>query len=187
MVRLEKMARKTGISPVTYLNETTRILGQCGLLLVSGKMAHANVMTIGWGLVGILWGNPFFMVAVRPSRYTYRFMEETDDFTVNVPGKDMEEVTDYCGTVSGRDHDKIKEKGLTLMPSEHVESPIIAECVVHYECKVVYKTQIVPKDLPKDIISTRYPCGDYHTLYFGEILAIYADDDAKEKLLAMVS
>jgi len=181
------MAREIEVSPLTYLNETTHILGRCGLLLVSGKMAGANVMTIGWGLLGILWGKPFFIAAVRPSRYTHKFIEETGDFTVNVPRKDMEEIADYCGTVSGRDHDKIKEKGLTLMPSNHIESPIIAECIVHYECKVAYKTQVVSKKLPKDIILTRYPHGDYHTLYFGEILATYADGDANEKLLAMIS
>jgi flavin reductase (DIM6/NTAB) family NADH-FMN oxidoreductase RutF len=61
-------------------------------------------MTIGWGLVGRLWREPVFMVAVRPSRHTFKLIEETDVFTVNVPSDGMDATIDYCGTVSGRDH-----------------------------------------------------------------------------------
>jgi len=176
------MTRKVKISPTRYLDETVDRLGQCGLLLVSGDRKEANVMAIGWGLPGRLWGKPFFMVAVRPSRYTYRLIEDTGDYTVNVPGRGMEEIVDYCGTVSGRDHDKFREKGLKLLPGRKVKSPVIAECVIHYECRVAYRTQVVPEDLPKDVILTCYPRGDFHTLYFGEIVETYADADAKERL-----
>ena len=127
--------------PLTaYAKETVRILDGCGCLLVSGNMQKANVMAIGWGLIGPLWSKPFFMVAVRPSRHTYKFMEETNDFTVNVPKRGMEEIVDYCGSVSGREHDKFKEKGLTMTPGKRVSSPIISDCVIHYDSKVAYKT-----------------------------------------------
>jgi len=169
--------KKIEVSTFRFLDETIERLDQTGLLLVSGTSKRANVMTIGWGLPGILWGKPFFIVAVRPSRYTYQFMEETGDFTVNVPRRGMEDIVTYCGTVSGRDHDKFKEKDLTLLPSKQVKSPIIGECIIHYECKVAYKTRVVKEDLPSDILSTCYPGGDYHTLYFGEIVAVHADEN----------
>jgi len=175
------MAKET--VPLTeYAEDTVSILGRCGCLLVSGEIEKANVMTIGWGLIGPLWGRPFFMIAVRPSRYTYKFVEEAEDFTVNVPKRGMEEIVDYCGSVSGREHDKFKEKGLTLAPSKKVNSPIISECVIHYECKVSYKADVIPSGLPEDVLKRCYPRGNYHTLYFGEILATYADKDAKENL-----
>jgi len=176
------VVKKVEVPLTRYLAKTISTLDRCGLLLVSGDAKKANVMTIGWGLPGRLWGKPFFMVAVRPSRYTYRFIENAGDFTVNVPPKGMEDIVDYCGNVSGRDCDKFKEKGLSLLPGKRVKSPVISECVLHYECKVAYKTYVVPRKLPQDIISTCYPHGDYHTLYFGEILAIYADEDARKKL-----
>ena len=169
--------------PLTaYAEETMRTLDSCGCLLVSGNMEKANVMTIGWGLIGRLWSKPFFMVAVRPSRYTYKFMEETNDFIVNVPKRGMEEIADYCGSVSGREYDKFKEKELTLTPSNKVSSPIISNCVIHYECKVSYKTKVISTQLPENILRDSYPSGNYHTLYFGEILDMYADEDAKENL-----
>jgi len=169
--------RKTEIPTFRFVNETIERLGQTGLLLVSGTVERANVMTIGWGLPGILWGKPFFIVAVRPSRYTYQFIEETGDFTVNVPRRGMEEIVTYCGTVSGRTHNKFKEKGLTALPSKYVGSPIIEECIINYECKVAYKTKVAREGLPSTILSSCYPGGDYHTLYFGEIVAVHADEN----------
>ncbi len=159
-----------------------RVLRRCGCLLVSGDMEKANVMTIGWGLIGHLWGRPFFMVAVRPSRHTFRFIERTGDFTVNVPRKGMEEIADYCGSVSGREYDKLKEKSLTLKTGKKVKSPVISECGVHYECKVAYKTRVIPSGLPHDILRDSYPSGNYHTLYFGEILYASADTDIQGQL-----
>jgi len=173
---------KVEVSLTSYAEETVRVLGQCGCLLVSGKMEKANVMAIGWGFIGPLWGKPFFMVAVRPSRYTYEFLEETGDFTVNVPKGGMEQIVDYCGSVSGRKHNKFQEKGLTLAPAKKVSSPVISECTVHYECKVAYKMNVVPKGLPEEVIKSYYPSGNFHTFYFGEILATYADEDAKKHL-----
>ncbi|RJS86900.1 flavin reductase family protein [Candidatus Bathyarchaeota archaeon] len=169
--------KKIEVPTFRFLEETIKRMDQPGLLLVSGTSKQANVMTIGWGLPGILWGRPFFIVAVRPSRYTYQFIEETGDFTVNVPRRGMEEIVSYCGTVSGRDHNKFKEKGLTLLPSGHVKSPMIEECIIHYECKVAYKIKVVKEDLPSAIISSCYPRGDYHTLYFGEIISVHADEN----------
>ncbi|MEM2876372.1 MAG: flavin reductase family protein [Candidatus Bathyarchaeia archaeon] len=125
------------------LNETVRALNDRGLLLASvGRDGRPNVMTIGWGFVGYLWSKPYFIVAVRPSRHTYRLIKETGDFTVNVPSKGMEDVVDYCGTVSGRIYDKFKAKKLTPVKGRYVNSPIIDECILHYECKVNYESDL---------------------------------------------
>lgn len=170
---------KREVYPTAYADETMRMLERCGCLLVSGnpkKEKKANVMTIGWGLIGRVWGKPVFIVAVRQSRHTHGFIERTGDFTVNVPKKGMEDAVAYCGKVSGREHDKFEEKGLTLQPSKKVKSPIISECIIHYECKVIYKTKLMPGDLPKNMIDEWYKKDDFHTIYFGEILATYADD-----------
>lgn len=173
---------KLDVPFTAYAEETVSTLGRIGCLLVSGSFEKANVMTIGWGLIGRFWGRPFFLVGVRPSRYTYRFIEETKDFTINVPKKGMEEIVSYCGSVSGREHDKFEEKGLTMTPGRKVGSPSVSECVIHYECKVSYRTNVVPSVLSDDILRSSYRSGNYHALYFGEILAAYANQDAKKQL-----
>jgi len=173
---------KVEVPLTAYAEDTIRVLDLCGCLLVSGRLQKANTMAIGWGLIGPLWEKPFFIVAVRPSRYTYKFIEETGDFTVNVPRQGMEEIVDYCGSVSGRDHNKFEERRLTPASAKCVGSPIISECVVHYECKVAYKANVVSSRLPRDILGDCYPRGDYHTFYFGEILATQADKYAEGQL-----
>jgi flavin reductase (DIM6/NTAB) family NADH-FMN oxidoreductase RutF len=154
------------------VNETIKAFDESRVLLVShGKEGLPNVMAIGWGATGIIWRKPMFVVLVRPSRHTYRLIEETGEFTVNVVPPQLKEVVQYCGTVSGRDHNKFKEKQLTAIPSKKVKAPIIRECVLHFECRVVYKNDLIPSELDESIIPSLYPKGDFHRVYFGEILA----------------
>jgi flavin reductase (DIM6/NTAB) family NADH-FMN oxidoreductase RutF len=148
-----------------------------GLLLTScDQNGRRNVMTIGWGLIGVLWREPAFMVAIRPSRYTHRLIEDTGEFTVNVPGEGMEEVLAYCGKVSGRDHNKFSELRLSVEQGKKVRSPSISGCIAHIECKVVGKAHVAPELLSKDILDACYPSGDYHTLYFGRPVSILKEE-----------
>lgn len=73
------MTEKIESSPFAHVSETMKMFERCGLLLVSGNTNKANVMTIGWGPIGPLWSKPFFIVAVRSSRHTFKFMEETGE------------------------------------------------------------------------------------------------------------
>jgi flavin reductase (DIM6/NTAB) family NADH-FMN oxidoreductase RutF len=163
MVKFEKFAA-----------ETLRKLEKPGLLLVgANKSGKCNVMTIGWGFVGVLWRKPVFVVAVRPSRFTHEFIEHAGEFTVNVPGEGMDKAVAYCGEVSGRRHDKFKKCKFMLVSGKKVSVPVIEECKIHYECKVVHKLKVKRNLIPTDVKKLFYPKGDYHTLYFGRILAVY--------------
>ena len=166
-----------------FLKETIETLYEEGLLLASiGLDGKPNVMAVGWAFIGYLWNKPYFIVAVRPSRYTYKLIQETGEFTVNVPTPDMEDVVSYCGTVSGRTHDKFKEKGLTAVEGKFVKAPIIDECVLHYECRVDYEFKLEAEKIPAEVRRINYPSGDYHTLFFGEVLAYYGDREAVKKM-----
>ena len=170
------MASKVEVKVADCLEETYHMLNNGGLILASaGRDGRPNLMVIGWGLVGTMWVKPVFTVAVRPSRHTYRLIEETGEFTVNVPKRGMENIVAYCGSVSGRDHDKFKEKNLTPLKGKRIQTPIVSECALNYQCKVIYKVKLDPNGLPSEILSARYPSGDYHTIYFGEILTVLAD------------
>jgi flavin reductase (DIM6/NTAB) family NADH-FMN oxidoreductase RutF len=117
------------------LTETMKAFDEDRVLLVSqGKQGSPNAMAIGWGQVGIIWRKPIFTVLVRPSRYTYKLIEEAGNFTVNIVPPSLKEVVQYCGATSGRDHNKFEEKHLTAIPPLRVKTPIIKECILHYEC-----------------------------------------------------
>ena len=107
-----------------FFAETVERMCDDGLLLVTkGKDNKANVMTIGWGTIGTIWAKPIFIVLVRPSRYSYSLLEQVDEFTVNVPSKELAKAALHCGTVSGRDNDKFKDMNLTEIASK--ESNVI--------------------------------------------------------------
>ena len=158
-----------------YLQETLNAMANGGLLLVAtDRHGKPNAMTIGWATFGVMWGKPVCMVMVRPSRYTYLLMESSDDFTVNVPPSALAQTISFCVTVSGRDHDKFKERGLTAIPAQKVQTPVINECVIHYECKRIYTAGLEKNALDSHIDNACYPQGDHHRLYFGEIVSVYA-------------
>jgi len=158
-------------------------LGSEGLLLGSYDSAgKANFMTIGWGALGIVWSLPVWVVLVRPSRYTYGCIEHSGCFTVNVPTPAMAEACAICGSRSGRDTNKCELAGLSPLPGLQVTAPTVSECPIVYECKVVHRNDVLPKALAEKIITGAYPKGDFHRVYFGEVLSAMADVGAAELL-----
>ena len=167
---------KVAVRYTDYFAQTMRRMREDGLLLVTaGADGKPNVMTIGWGTIGSVWSRPVFLVLVRPSRYS-------GDFTVNVPPRELAEAVAHCGTVSGRDRDKFMENRLTPVPSRQVRPPVIQECVVHYECRTLHRSDMAPDTLAQAVQDEFYAQGDYHRVYFGEIVAVYADEDAVARL-----
>ena len=135
-----------------------------------------NTMTIGWATIGFVWKKEIFMVAVRDSRYTFELIEKSNDFTVTVPtDPSYKDAVMFCGTKSGREYDKFSECGLHPKIAKKTVSPIIDIPGVHYECKIIHKSPMDPALLDNDF-QRLYPAKDYHTLYFGEIVACYETD-----------
>ena len=136
-------------------------------------------MVIGWGTLGIQWGKPICTVFVRESRYTKQLLDANGEFTVNIPlGEVDKNIMTVCGTKSGRDMDKIKELGLTLEEPEIISVPGIRELPITLECKVIYKQDQDPKAIAPENDARYYAKGtrnegDYHTAYYGQILAAY--------------
>jgi flavin reductase (DIM6/NTAB) family NADH-FMN oxidoreductase RutF len=174
---------KVSVRYTDYFAQTIQRMREDGLLLVTqGADGKPNVMTIGWGTIGSIWSRPIFIVLVRPSRYTYSRLEEVSDFTVNVPPQELGIAASHCGSVSGREHDKFKETHLTIAPSHEVRAPIVQECIIHYECRTVHRNDVVPEALAQSVRDEAYPEGNFHRIYFGEIVAAYADEDAEYRL-----
>ncbi len=171
------------VDHLAHVEAALHVLSHDGALLVAAKKTGiANVMTIGWGTFGWIWGIPVVSVLVRPSRYTWEFLEDNGEFTVNVPGPDLAETAAYCGAISGRDRDKFAERGLTRRPARDVNVPYIEECPLHYECSVVHSYDLDPVALEADIVQSAYSSGDFHRVYVGRILCAFAEPDVAERL-----
>ena len=150
-----------------------------GVLLTTKADGRPNTMTIGWGTLGIEWGKPIYTVFVRESRYTKALLEKNGEFTINVPMGDIDKnILSVCGTKSGRDMDKFAELGLTEETPEVISVPAIKELPLTLECKVIYKQDQDPAAIAKENDDRYYAKGtpnegDYHTAYYGQILAAY--------------
>ena len=151
--------------------EVTKALEGNGGFLTVKSNDLLNTMTIGWANIGYIWSKPVLMVAVRKSRYTHKLIESSNDFTVSIPfNNKMKNELQFCGSKSGRNYNKFKELNLKTISSSKVDTPLIAGCDLHYECKIVFKQKMQPENLINSYQKNHYTNDDYHTLYFGEIL-----------------
>ncbi|GAB4167622.1 MAG: flavin reductase [Calditrichia bacterium] len=173
------------ISVPAYREQIFHLFDKQWLLLTSGdfQTKQFNMMTISWGSMGIIWHKPFVMVLVRPTRYTYDFMEKYPTFTLTAFANDYKKVLQQMGTVSGRNMDKISNSGLTPEASAIVGAPTFKEAMLSIECKKIYADNLKPEFFLDSAIEKNYPEKDYHRFYFGEIVHLEAE---KEKLFGMI-
>ncbi len=168
------MPQKVDIDVREAFLPTMEALSRDGALLVSvDPSGRPGGMTFGWGAIGHIWGRNIFTVLVRPSRNTYRLIEEGGDFTVNILPASLGHTLDYWGKVSGRNENKWAHSGLRPVPSRRVRSPIVEQGVLHFECRVVHRGDLAPAGLAPELVPAYYASNDYHRVYHGEILACY--------------
>ena len=148
-------------------------------VLSAGNKDSHNSCVIGWGLLGVAWSKPLFIVYVKPDRYTYQFMETTEFFTVNFIKKSLYKKFRIYGNKSGRDINKEEESGAQIQFLDN-GGITFKEAEEVYVCKVMARTYFDEKNLSKEIIDfydkasglfkqTKEP----HGVYIGEIIAHY--------------
>ncbi|MEX1307035.1 MAG: flavin reductase [Eubacteriales bacterium] len=163
------------MSNISTISEKTLAQLEKGAFLVCNTAGTANVMTIGWGSIGVMWGKPVVTVPVRFSRMTHDLLEEGSSFTVCVPKKGtMQKELGYCGTKSGRDYNKIEETGLVLAEAKTVTVPILKDCEIILECRTMAKVDLSETMfIDESVVPWTYSNGDFHTLYMGEVVEAY--------------
>ncbi len=139
-------------------------------LLTAGTEEKWNTMTVSWGAIGELWNRDVAIVFVRPQRYTKKFIDENEFFTLCFFDDDYKKALQICGTKSGRDIDKAKETGLV---------PVSCDGTVYFEqaklvlvCRKIAQQEMDSKGFIDDTVNSNYKTGDYHTTYVGEIVKV---------------
>ena len=163
----------TEIAPADIDLNPIQMIDKDWLEVSAGKEGNMNLMTISWGTVGELWNKPVFIVYVSTSRYTHRFMEENDYFTVTHFPESMRDKLAYLGRVSGRDEDKVAGAGLTVEFTE-LGNPIYAEADLAIECKKIYGQQFDADLMPAEQRQWYERNGlGIHSMYIGEIIHVW--------------
>lgn len=140
-----------------------------GAFLTVKAGEELNTMTVSWGFMGFFWAKPYFIVGVRPQRFTKHILDKADSFTISVPFGTMKEELEICGTKSGADMDK--GEIVKFMDSRRVSSPVVKGCDMYYECSLSFSQPLQADNLPGRIAD--FYKDDRHTFYFGEIVDCY--------------
>ena len=161
------------IAPTEIDLNPIQMIDKDWLEVSAGTKGNMNLMTISWGTIGELWGMPVFTVFVSTSRYTHKFMEENDYFTVTHFPESMRDKLAYLGRVSGRDEDKVAGAGLTVEFTE-LGNPIYAEADLAIECRKIYSQQFDPSLIPAPQLEWYERSGlGIHYMYIGEIVHVW--------------
>src|SRR4030066_1244434 len=152
------MSGKTEINSIY----SYRLLHPMHTVLVScvGKDGKPNITTLAWAMPTSI-EPPLLAISVSPKRHSHKLIEESQEFTVNIPTLETLQAVYACGSLTGRSFDKFKKANLTQMPGKKVKAPAISECIAHLECEV----------------DGQFTTGD-HTIFVGKILEAYADQGA---------
>ncbi|MBN1655610.1 MAG: flavin reductase family protein [Deltaproteobacteria bacterium] len=142
---------KKSIGPSTLLFPTPAVLVGSE---VDGK---ANFMAVAW--CGIAASTPpAISVAIRGQRHTLKGIAEHRSFSVNIASAQMAKKVDYCGMYSGSSRDK--SKLFSTFRGKLGGAPLIDECPVNLECKVIHQLEL-----------------GSHVLVVGEIVESYVSSD----------
>ena len=122
-----------------------------------------NVLTVAWtGILATV--PPTTYLSVRPRRQSYPMLQNSREFVLHLPPASLAKKVDYCGIYTGAKVDKFEKCGFTLLPSDEVAAPTIAECPVALECRV----------------KTVLPMGS-HDVFIAEIVSVSVDEHLMDK------
>lgn len=165
-----KQLNFTQIDPAQLSDNLIKLIASDWMLVTAGTREKFNTMTANWGGTGYLWRRPVVFVFVRPERYTYEFIENTDGFTLTFFDEKYRDALNLCGAKSGRDIDKVAETGLTPCFTE-LGYPAFTEARLVMECRKLYANQLTREAfLNSEPLKTHYSTkGGLHKLYIAEI------------------
>ena len=137
------------------------------MLVAAGDSSGYNMMTASWGGVGEMWGADVAVAVVRPTRYTYEFLEKNDRFTLSFFEEEYrQQIHSVCGSKSGREIDKAAATGLTPIfdyGSVRFEQAELTLCL-----RKIYVSDVNPDHFLDPSIAKWYD-GDYHRMYVGAV------------------
>jgi len=150
---------KTQIKPKRPIYPTP-----AGLVTSVDEKGNPNIITLG-EIFNISISKPVILgIAIRKATYSHFLISKTQEYVVNLPTVDIIDKVLDCGSVSGRDVDKFEKTGLTPLTANKVKPPLIAECPINLECKVLGIQEV----------------GD-HDLFLGEVLVEHVDEDVLDE------
>lgn len=162
----------TQIAPDKIPGNIIRMLSEDWMLITAGTKDKFNMMTAGWGGLGVLYGKPVMTCYINPTRYTYQLMEKNDTYTLTFYTEAYREALQYCGTNSGRDTDKVKGSGLSPITTPG-GSQAFSEAWLIIECRKLVSQSITPEAISNETVKEQWTGKQLHKMYIGEIINVW--------------
>ncbi|HAZ11344.1 MAG: flavin reductase [Bdellovibrionales bacterium GWA2_49_15] len=126
------------------LSQVYRLLEPGPVVLVtSARKKQINIMTMSWHTM-MEFEPPLIGCVISNRNYSFELIKTTKECVLNIPTVELLDKVVACGNTSGKKVDKFKTFHLTPLPASRVAPPLIAECYVNLECRVV-DTKLVAK------------------------------------------
>jgi len=106
------------------------------VLLSTAREGRANIMTMSWHMM-LEFEPPLVGCVISSRNYTFDIVKATKQCVINIPTLELSKKVVGCGNTSGRTVDKFKEFGLTPAAASCINAPLIDECYVNLECRVI--------------------------------------------------
>lgn len=132
-------------------------------LFTTANKDRFNVMTMSWHMA-MEFSPPLIGCIIGPWDYSYAAFKKSKECVIAIPTVDLiEEVVDI-GNCTGRYVEKFEKFNLTPVKGKKVGAPLIKECLVNLECRLVNST-----------LANKY---GFHVL---EVVAAWGDPKRKER------
>lgn len=118
---------------------------------------RVNFMSCAWH-TALSFDPPLFGVLIAKKRLTHSLITAAGEFTVNFIGIEKIKLSAQMGRRSGHDGDKVTASGVRLGQPKIIQSPVLEDAYVSFECR---------------LLETR-TYGD-HDLFVGAVLAVHEE------------
>ncbi len=146
-------------------------------LITAGGVDDFTCMTVSWGGFGYLFNKNVCYLVVRPTRNTYKYLENNERFTLSFFEDKYKDALSICGSVSGIDCNKYEKANLT--PVYDIDNNIYyaKEAKYVFKLKKISYQDFDPQNFLDSSLEKHYPLKDYHRMYIAEITTLLVAED----------
>jgi flavin reductase (DIM6/NTAB) family NADH-FMN oxidoreductase RutF len=137
------------------------------IVLVTSVSAEGkpHVITVGWKM-RCGFQPPMFAIAIAKERRMHKYIMDSKEFVLAVPGASLAKEALKCGIPGEDDEDRFVSCDFSKKPGNFVRAPLVHKCIASFECKLV----------------SQLDSGD-HTIFVGEVLASWINEKPESNLI----
>jgi flavin reductase (DIM6/NTAB) family NADH-FMN oxidoreductase RutF len=111
------------------------------ILVTTAHQGQQNIMTPSWHTM-LEFEPPLVGCVISDRNHSFELLKASKECVINIPTVELADKVVGCGNTSGTKTNKFKRFGLTPLPAKMVGAPLIKECHVNLECRVVVVTMV---------------------------------------------